>query len=98
MQFPLADESLIEIEAAHLMRFRACELFDQGQACGAEANMARYLAAKTSWEAANHCLQFHGGFGFTNEYDIERKFCETRLYQVVLISTKLIPNMSRRGN
>ena len=89
VQFPLA-ESFIEIEAANLMRFRACELFDHGQACGAEANMAKYLAAKSSWEAANHCLQFHGGFGFANEYDIERKFRETRLYQVAPISTNLI--------
>ena len=89
VQFPLA-ESFIEIEAANLMRFRACELFDKGQACGAEANMAKLLAAKASWEAANHCLQFHGGFGFANEYDIERKFRETRLYQVAPISTNLI--------
>ena len=89
VQFPLA-ESFIEIEAANLMRFRACELFDNGQACGAEANMAKYLAAKSSWEAANACLQFHGGFGFANEYDIERKFRETRLYQVAPISTNLI--------
>ncbi|OAL76302.1 acyl-CoA dehydrogenase [Acinetobacter sp. SFB] len=89
VQFPLA-EAFIEIEAANLMRFRACELFDNGQACGAEANMAKLLAAKASWEAANHCLQFHGGFGFANEYDIERKFRETRLYQVAPISTNLI--------
>lgn len=89
VQFPLA-ENFIEIEAANLMRFRACELFDQGQKCGAEANMAKYLAAKSSWEAANSCLQFHGGFGFANEYDIERKFRETRLYQVAPISTNLI--------
>jgi len=89
VQFPLA-EAFIEIEAANLMRFRACELFDNGQACGAEANMAKLLAAKSSWEAANHCLQFHGGFGFANEYDIERKFRETRLYQVAPISTNLI--------
>lgn len=89
VQFPLA-ESFIEIEAANLMRFRACELFDNGQACGAEANMAKLLAAKSSWEAANHCIQFHGGFGFANEYDIERKFRETRLYQVAPISTNLI--------
>ena len=89
VQFPLA-ESFIEIEAANLMRFRACEMFDRGEKCGAEANMAKYLAAKSSWEAANHCLQFHGGFGFANEYDIERKFRETRLYQVAPISTNLI--------
>ncbi|MCU4381107.1 acyl-CoA/acyl-ACP dehydrogenase [Acinetobacter ursingii] len=89
VQFPLA-ESFVEIEAANLMRFRACELFDALQKCGAEANMAKYLAAKASWEAANACLQTHGGFGFANEYDIERKFRETRLYQVAPISTNLI--------
>lgn len=89
VQFPIAD-NFIEIEAANLMRFRACEMFDRGEKCGAEANMAKYLAAKASWEAANSCLQFHGGFGFANEYDIERKFRETRLYQVAPISTNLI--------
>jgi acyl-CoA dehydrogenase len=89
VQFPIA-ESHIEVEAASLMRFKACSLFDAGQACGAEANMAKYLAAKASWEAANACLQFHGGFGFACEYDIERKFRETRLYQVAPISTNLI--------
>ena len=89
VQFPIA-EAYIEVEAANLMRWRACELFDAHQPCGAEANMAKYLAAKASWEAANVCLQFHGGFGFANEYDIERKFRETRLYQVAPISTYLI--------
>jgi acyl-CoA dehydrogenase len=89
VQFPIA-EAKIELEAANLMRFRACQLFDSGQPCGAEANMAKYLAAKASWEAANACLQFHGGFGFANEYDVERKFRETRLYQVAPISTNLI--------
>ena len=89
VQFPIA-ENHIEIEAANLMRFRACELFDAGLPCGAEANMAKYLAAKASWEAANVCMQTHGGFGFANEYDIERKFRETRLYQVAPISTNLI--------
>ena len=89
IQFPIAD-SYIETEAANLMRFKACELFDRHQACGAEANMAKYLAAKASWEAANVCLQTHGGFGFANEYDVERKFRETRLYQVAPISTNLI--------
>lgn len=89
VQFPLA-ENFIEIEAANLMRFRACDMFDRGEKCGAEANMAKYLAAKASWEAANNCLQFHGGFGFANEYDVERKFRETRLYQVAPISTNLI--------
>ena len=89
VQFPIA-ESYIEIEAANLMRFKACELFDANQPCGAQANMAKYLAAKASWEAANACIQFHGGFGFAHEYDVERKFRETRLYQVAPISTNLI--------
>jgi len=89
VQFPIA-ESYIELEAANLMRWKACELFDACQPCGEQANMAKYLAAKASWEAANACLQFHGGFGFACEYDIERKFRETRLYQVAPISTNLI--------
>jgi len=87
--FPIAD-AYIETEAANLMRFKACSLFDAHQPCGAEANMAKYLAAKASWEAANVCLQTHGGFGFAHEYDVERKFRETRLYQVAPISTNLI--------
>ncbi|WP_050462145.1 acyl-CoA dehydrogenase family protein [Herbaspirillum autotrophicum] len=89
VQFPIAD-SYIEVEAANLMRFKACELFDAHQPCGAQANMAKFLAAKASWEAANVCLQTHGGFGFACEYDVERKFRETRLYQVAPISTNLI--------
>ncbi|HET9024910.1 MAG TPA: acyl-CoA dehydrogenase family protein, partial [Burkholderiaceae bacterium] len=89
VQFPIA-EAYIEVEAASLMRWKACELFDAHKPCGAEANMAKYLAAKASWEAANACLQFHGGFGFAAEYDVERKFRETRLYQVAPISTNLI--------
>ena len=89
VQFPIA-EAYIEIEAAYLMRYKACDLFDAGAPCGAEANMAKYLAAKASWEAANACIQFHGGFGFAAEYDVERKFRETRLYQVAPISTNLI--------
>ena len=89
VQFPIA-EAYIEIEAANLMRHKACDLFDAGAPCGAEANMAKYLAAKASWEAANACIQFHGGFGFAAEYDVERKFRETRLYQVAPISTNLI--------
>ncbi|MCC7038680.1 MAG: acyl-CoA/acyl-ACP dehydrogenase [Burkholderiales bacterium] len=89
VQFPIA-EAYIEVEAANLMRFKACELFDAHKPCGAEANMAKYLAAKASWEAANVCLQFHGGFGFAHEYDVERKFRETRLYQVAPISTNLV--------
>jgi acyl-CoA dehydrogenase len=89
VQFPIA-EAYIEIEGANLMRYKACDLFDAGAPCGAEANMAKYLAAKASWEAANACIQFHGGFGFAAEYDVERKFRETRLYQVAPISTNLI--------
>ncbi len=89
VQFPIA-RSYVNTEAANLMRFRACELYDSGKPCGAEANMAKLLAADASWEAANVCLQFHGGFGFAQEYDIERKFRETRLYQVAPISTNLI--------
>ena len=89
VQFPIA-ESHIEVEAADLMRWEACRLFDAREPCGAQANMAKYLAAKASWEAANACIQFHGGFGFAHEYDVERKFRETRLYQVAPISTNLI--------
>ena len=89
VQFPIAD-AYIEIEAANLMRFEACRLFDANEPCGAQANMAKYLAAKASWEAANVCIQYHGGYGFANEYDVERKFRETRLYQVAPISTNLI--------
>ncbi len=89
VQFPIA-EAYIEVEAADLMRWKACELFDAKRPCGAEANMAKYLAAKASWEAANVCLQTHGGFGFAAEYDIERKFRETRLYQVAPVSTNLV--------
>ena len=87
--FPIAD-AYMETEAANLMRFKACALFDAHQPCGAEANMAKYLAAKASWQAADMCLQTHGGFGFAHEYDVERKFRETRLYQVAPISTNLI--------
>jgi acyl-CoA dehydrogenase len=89
VQFPIA-EAYIEIEAANLMRYQSSYLYDAGLPCAAEANMAKYLAAKASWEAANACIQFHGGFGFAHEYDIERKFRETRLYQVAPISTNLI--------
>ena len=89
VQFPIA-EAHIEVEAASLMRWEACRLFDARLPCGTQANMAKYLAAKASWEAANACLQTHGGFGFACEYDVERKFRETRLYQVAPISTNLI--------
>jgi acyl-CoA dehydrogenase len=89
VQFPIA-EAYMEVEAANLMRVRAADLFDARQPCGAQANMAKHLAAKASWEAANVCLQTHGGFGFACDYDVERKFRETRLYQVAPISTNLI--------
>lgn len=89
VQFPIA-RSYINVEAASLMRYEACRLFDAHLPCGAQANMAKLLAADASWEAANACLQFHGGFGFACEYDVERKFRETRLYQVAPISTNLI--------
>ncbi|WP_260287177.1 acyl-CoA dehydrogenase family protein [Peribacillus aracenensis] len=89
IQFPIA-RAHVNIEAADLMRFKAATLFDSGEKCGAEANMAKLLAADASWEAANTALQTHGGFGFAEEYDVERKFKETRLYQVAPISTNLI--------
>ena len=89
VQFPIA-KAFVNIEAANLMRYQACALFDANQPCGAQANMAKMLAADASWEAANACLQFHGGFGFAAEYDVERKFRETRLYQVAPISTNMI--------
>ena len=89
VQFPLA-EAFIDVEAANLMRYEACARFDAQRPCGAQANMAKYLAARASWQAANVCLQTHGGFGFATEYDVERKFRETRLYQVAPISTNLI--------
>jgi acyl-CoA dehydrogenase len=89
IQFPIA-RAYVNVEAANLMRFRAASLFDSGKPCGAEANMAKLLAADASWEAANVAVQTHGGFGFAAEYDIERKFRETKLYQVAPISTNLI--------
>jgi len=89
IQFPIA-RAYVNVEAANLMRWKAAELFDAHKPCGAEANMAKLLAADASWEAANVCVQTHGGFGFAAEYDIERKFRETRLYQVAPISTNLI--------
>ena len=89
VQLPIA-RAYVNIEAANLMRVRAAQLFDQHEPCGAEANMAKFLAADASWEAANVAVQTHGGFGFAEDYDIERKFRETRLYQVAPISTNLI--------
>jgi acyl-CoA dehydrogenase len=89
VQFPIA-RAYTNVRAADLMRYEAARLFDAGQPCGAEANMAKLLAADASWEAANVCLQTHGGLGFAAEYDVERKFRETRLYQVAPVSTNLI--------
>ncbi len=100
VQFPLA-RAYANVRAADLMRYEAARLFDAGQPCGAEANIAKLLAADASWEAANVCLQTHGGFGFAVEYDVERKFRETRLYQVAPVSTNLIllvPGRARAGH
>jgi acyl-CoA dehydrogenase len=89
VQFPIA-EAHAAIEAADLMRWKAAWLFEQGSPCGPEANMAKLLAAEASWQAANACLDTHGGFGFAAEYDIERKFRETRLYKVAPVSNNLV--------
>ena len=89
VQFPIA-QAHAQIEAADLMRYKAAWLFEQGLPCGAEANMAKLLASEASWAAANACLDTHGGFGFAEEYDIERKFRETRLYKVAPVSNNLI--------
>src|SRR6476620_7309271 len=89
IQFPIAT-AYAHVRAADLMRYEAARLFDDSRPCGGEANMAKMLAADASWEAANVCLQTHGGFGFAAEYDVERKFRETRLYQVAPVSTNLI--------
>jgi acyl-CoA dehydrogenase len=89
VQFPIA-RAYANVRAADLMRYEAAQLFDTHQPCGAEANLAKLLAADASWESANVCLQTHGGFGFAAEYDVERKFRETRLYQVAPVSTNLI--------
>lgn len=89
IQFPIA-RAYAATEAADLMAQKAIGLFDQGESCGPEANMAKLLSADAAWAAADMCLQTHGGFGFAEEYDVERKFRETRLYQVAPISTNLI--------
>jgi acyl-CoA dehydrogenase len=89
VQFPIA-EAHAAIEAADLMRYKAAWLFEQGLPCGAEANMAKLLGAEASWQAANACLDTHGGFGFAEEYDVERKFRETRLFRVAPVSNNLI--------
>ena len=89
VQFPIA-RAHVELEAADLMRWKAADLFDAGKPCGAEANMAKMLASEASWKAGDTALQTHGGFGMSREYNIERKFRETRLYQIAPISTNLI--------
>ena len=89
VQFPIA-RAHTRLEAADLMRFEAAQLYDRGESCGAEANMAKLLAADASWEAANVAMDTHGGFGFAADYDIERKFRETRLYQIAPVPTNLI--------
>ena len=89
VQFPIA-RAHMAIEAADLMRWKATWLYEQGEPCGAEANMAKYLASEASWEAANACVDTHGGLGFAEEYDIERKFRETRLYSVAPVSNNLV--------
>jgi acyl-CoA dehydrogenase len=89
VQFPIAG-AYAAIEAADLMRYKAAWLFEQGEACGAEANLAKLLGSEASWQAANACLDAHGGFGFASEYDVERKFRETRLYSIAPVSNNLI--------
>jgi acyl-CoA dehydrogenase len=89
VQFPIA-HAHAAVEAADLMRWHAAGLFERGEPCGAEANMAKLLASEASWEAANACLDTHGGFGFAQEYDVERKFRETRLYSIAPVSNNLV--------
>ncbi len=89
VQFPIA-QAHAQLQAADLMRYKAAWLYEQGEPCGAEANMAKFLASEASWAAANACLDTHGGFGFAEEYDVERKFRETRLYKVAPVSNNLI--------
>ncbi len=89
VQFPIA-KAHIAVEAADLMRLKAAVLFGAGEPCGAEANMAKYLGAEAAWEAANACLDCHGGYGFASEYDVERKFRETRLYKTAPVNNNLV--------
>jgi acyl-CoA dehydrogenase len=89
VQFPIA-RAYARVEAADLMRYRAASLYDAGEPIGAEANLAKYLASEAAWEAANACLDTHGGFGFAAEYDVERKFRESRLYTIAPISNNLV--------
>jgi acyl-CoA dehydrogenase len=89
VQFPIA-KAHMAVETADLMRLKAAALFEAGEPCGAEANMAKYLGAEAAWEAANACLDCHGGYGFTSEYDVERKFRETRLYKTAPVNNNLV--------
>jgi acyl-CoA dehydrogenase len=89
VQFPIA-QAHAAIEAANLMRYKAAWLFEQGEPCGPEANLAKLLGSEASWQAANACLDAHGGFGFAAEYDVERKFRETRLYRIAPVSNNLV--------
>src|SRR5438552_10166827 len=89
IQFPIA-KAYANIEAADLVRYQAATKFDRKEKCGAEANMAKLLASEAAWEAANACLTTHGGYGFAAEYDVERKFRETRLLTVAPISNNLV--------
>ena len=89
IQFPLAD-AYASVRAAELMTYRAAERFDAGLSCGPEANMAKYLASRASWAAANACLDTHGGYGFATEFDVERKFRETRLYSIAPVGNNLV--------
>src|SRR5439155_2152815 len=86
---PIA-QAYARIEAADLMRQKAAWLFDTGQRCGAEANMAKLLASQAAWEAANTCMDTHGGYGFAAEFDVERKFRETRLFITAPVSNNLV--------
>jgi acyl-CoA dehydrogenase len=89
VQFPIA-QSYMQVRAADLMRYQAADLFDAGRDCGAEANMAKLLASEASWAAANACLDTHGGYGFVDTYDVERKFRETRMYKVAPVNNNLV--------
>jgi acyl-CoA dehydrogenase len=89
VQFPIA-QAYAQVRAAQLLTYQAAALFDAGEACGPEANMAKFLASQASWTAANACLDTHGGYGFATEYDVERKFRETRLYSIAPISNNLV--------
>jgi acyl-CoA dehydrogenase len=89
VQFPLA-QAIAEVEAASLLRFHAASLFDRGEKCGTEANMAKLLASQASWKAANACMTAHGGYGFAREYDVERKFREAKLLELAPVSNNMI--------